>query len=162
MIQEYGYVVKTDEQFAWVHTERKSTCGQCAAQKGCGTNVFSKVLGNKHTELKAINTANAEIGDTVVLGLRESVLLKSAFIMYMLPLMLMFIFAFLTQVFFNAFGREVSQLWIGMFAVAGLSLGFAYARHFAKIHQTDANYHPVVLRKSTLAEQISITHTQEV
>ncbi len=162
MIQEYGYVVKTDEQFAWVHTERKSTCGQCAAQKGCGTSVFSKVLGNKHTELKAINTANAVVGETVVLGLRESVLLKSAFIMYMLPLISMFIFAFLTQIVANAFGYEVPQLWIGMIAVAGLLLGFAYARHFAKQHQADENYHPVVLRKSTLAEQFSIKHTQEV
>ena len=162
MIQEYGYVVKTDEQFAWVHTERKSTCGQCAAQKGCGTNVFSKVLGNKHTELKAINAANVVVGDTVVLGLRESVLLKSAFIMYMLPLILMFTFAFLAQIIANASGYELPQLWIGIFGVTGLSLGFAYARLFAKQHQADANYHPVVLRKSTLSEQFSINHTQEV
>jgi sigma-E factor negative regulatory protein RseC len=162
MIQEYGYVVKTDEQFAWVHTQRKSTCGQCAAQKGCGTNVFSKVLGNKHTELKAINAANAKVGDTVVLGLRESVLLKSAFIMYMLPLLMMFIFAVFTQFIFNAVGNEASQFWIGIFAVTGLLLGFVYARYFAKQHQTDSEYHPVVLRQSTLVEQFSINHTQEV
>ena len=162
MIEEQGQIVKTEGQFAWVRTQRKSTCGQCSAQKGCGTNVFSKVLGNKMVEFKAINKINATVGDNVVLGLHESVLLKSAALMYVLPLISMFSFALLAMFFGDILGISVSQAWISFAAVFGLLSGFLLVRQFARYHQEDEQYHPVVLRKASLVEQYSINHLQKI
>ena len=162
MIEEQGQVIRTEGQFAWVRTQRKSTCGQCAAQKGCGTNVFSKVLGNKLVEFKAINKTNAMAGDQVILGLHESVLLKSAVLMYVLPLVSMFVFALLSSFIGEALGVTVSQGWISIFAVFGLLAGFVWVRYFMRNHQTDEKYHPTILRRVTLAEQSSSYTLHEI
>ena len=162
MIQEQGFITRIDGNYAWVRTERKSTCGQCAAQKGCGTNVFSKVLGNKLVEFKAINEAGADVGDQVILGLHESVLLKSALLMYLLPLATMFLFALLAQFSDALTGKELSEIWISLIALAGLVCGFIYVRQFATHHQSDTRYQPVVLRRASLGEQFTLKHPQEV
>lgn len=162
MIEEQGQVIRTEGEFAWVHTQRKSTCGQCAAQKGCGTNVFSKVLGNKLVEFKALNKIDATAGDQVVLGLHESVLLKSAVLMYVLPLVMMFVFALLATVLGHSLELNLSQAWVSLFAVMGLLSGFLGARLFARAHQADERYQPVILRRASLSEQYSINHLQKV
>ena len=158
MIEEQGQIVRTEGEVAWVRTQRKSTCGQCAAQKGCGTNVFSKVLGNKLVEFQAINRIDAAVGDTVVLGLHESVLLKSAALMYVLPLLLMFISALLASYIADSLALDLSQAGVSLFAILGLLAGFAGARLFAHAHQTDERYQPVILRRTSLVEQYSIDH----
>jgi len=162
MIQEQGYVVKTDGQFAWVRTERKSACGHCSSQKGCGTSVFSKLLGNRLIEFRAINSINAETGEIVVLGLKESALLKSAFIMYLLPLIAILVFALAAHFIPGLLGSELSQGWVIFVALSGLGVSYLYQRHFAKQHQTDDEYQPVILRRATMAEQFLLNHTQEV
>lgn len=162
MIEEHGQIIRTEGQVAWVLTQRKSTCGQCAAQKGCGTNVFSKVLGNKMVEFKAINTTDASAGDEVVLGLRESVLLKSAILMYVLPLLSMFAFALLTIAVGHVLSVTISQAWISLFAVLGLLCGFLCVRQFARFHEMDERYHPTVLRRVTLSEQHSLHYLHKV
>ena len=158
MIEEKGRIVKTEGHTAWVLTQRKSTCGQCAAQKGCGTNVFSRVLGNKMVEFKAINKIEASVGDEVVLGLHESVLLKSAILMYVVPLASMFLFALIA----NSLNSSVSDGWVSLFAVLGLVAGFLYVRQFARTHETDERYHPVILRRTALAEQTSLLHLHKI
>ena len=162
MIEEQGQIVRTEGQFAWVRTQRKSTCGQCSAQKGCGTNVFSKVLGNKMVEFKAINKINASSGEHVVLGLHESVLLKSAAMMYILPLFSMFTFALLASLLGDTLENGVPQAWVIFFAVLGLLSGFLLVRRYASNHQTDEEFHPVVLRRVNLVEQYSVNHLQKI
>ena len=156
MIEEQGQIIRTEGEMAWVRTQRKSTCGQCSAQKGCGTSVFSKVLGNKLVEFKAINRIDAVVGDNVVLGLHESVLLKSAALMYVLPLLLMFICALLATYIADSLALDLSQAGVSLFAILGLFAGFACARLFARAHKTDERYHPVILRRTNFVEQYSI------
>jgi len=162
MIEEQAQIIRTEGEFAWVRTQRKSTCGQCAAQKGCGTNVFSKILGNKLVEFKAINKIDAAEGEQVILGLQESVLLKSAALMYVLPLVMMFVFALLATAVGQSMESDISQAWVSLFAVLGLLLGFLGARLFARAHQSDERFQPVILRRITLSEQYSINNLQKV
>ncbi len=153
MIEENAQVIRVDNQVAWVRTQRKSTCGQCQVQKGCGTQLFSKLFGNRMTELKVINTVQVEPGDEVIVGLHESALIKSALIMYLLPLMLMLIFSLMANLLVNQ-----SQLPVVFAGLFGLMCGFMLARRFARRHSMDSNYQPVILRRATLAEQtIGIT-----
>lgn len=162
MIQERGYIIRTDGPYAWVQTERKSTCGQCAVNKGCGSNVFSSVLGNKLVEFRAINSINATAGDTVILGLQESALLKSALLMYLFPLLTMLFFAVVADFVLPLLGVHALQVWIGMSALFGFILAYLFVRQFTRRHQKDEAYQPVILRRANLSEQFSIYQKQEV
>lgn len=153
MIEEKAQVIRVAGEFAWVHTQRESACGQCSAQKGCGTSVFSKLMGNKFVELKVMNPVNAEVGDSVILGLHESVLLKSAIVMYLMPLLTMFASALVAQSLLTDSGLQNLQFWIVSAALMGLVLGFVMARRFSKKRSNDERYQPVILRRAPFSEQ---------
>lgn len=93
MITEKATVVSVENNQTWIETQRKSVCGQCSANKGCGTSVLSKVVGNKLSKMKAINNINAQVGDEVIVGLHEASLLRGAFMTYLLPLLYLFLFS---------------------------------------------------------------------
>jgi positive regulator of sigma E activity len=75
---------------------------------------------------------------------------------------LMFGSALLATFFADKLELNLSQAWISLFAVLGLLAGFAYARLFARSHQADERYHPVILRRITFAEQYSVNHLHKV
>lgn len=152
MITQTAVVTESVGEIAHVQVMRESSCGQCSVQKGCGTNVFSKVLGNKFSRLAALNQIEAEKGDVVILGLRESVLLKSAFLMYMFPLVMMFSGAIAIIFLNNWFEIRLGQGWIILSSFAGLLLAFLYIRKLGHRNENDSQYQPVILRKATLSE----------
>lgn len=148
MITETAIVVSIENNQTWVETQRKSACGQCSANKGCGTSVLSKVIGNKLTKIKAINNIGAKVGDEVVIGLNEQSLLKGAFMTYMLPLLFMFLFAVIGQLFSENMQLQNNELLVVVFGVVGLLLGLRKVKSFSLTIAQDENYQPVILKKS--------------
>ena len=148
MITENATVVLIENNQTWIETQRKSACGQCSANKGCGTSVLSKVLGNKLSKMKAINKIDAQVGDEVVVGLNEGSLLKGAFIIYMLPLLFLFLFSFVGQLISQNLQIHNSEILIIVFAVLGFYLGMQRVKFFSKSVEKNENYQPVILRKS--------------
>lgn len=146
MIEETVLVVKTDDEFAWVDAQRQSACGQCSAQKGCGTGVLAGVFGKKMSNIKVINSAHAKAGDLVVIGLRESSLLKSAMISYLLPLILILAGALVVRMFFNI----QNEIGIIFGALCGFIVSIFYLRNHAERIKSNPAYQPVVLRKAGL------------
>ena len=55
MIEEQGQIVDVQGEFAWIESERTSTCGSCAVRKGCGTSAIAKVLGQRRVRLRVLN-----------------------------------------------------------------------------------------------------------
>ena len=148
MITENATVVLIENNQTWIETQRKSACGQCSANKGCGTSVLSKVLGNKLSKMKAINKIDAQVGDQVVVGLNESSLLKGAFIIYMLPLLFLFIFALAGQLISQNLQVYNSEVIIIIFAILGFYLGMRRVKFFSKSIEKNENYQPVIIKKS--------------
>lgn len=140
MIEESATVVALEDNFAWVESERRSSCGSCAANKGCGTATLQKVMGKKRTQLKAINRAQAQIGDRVVIGLQEQALLKGSLYAYILPLLLLFVTAF---AFEQLFANEAITIFAGL---GGLLLGFVILRFLMGNLAEDERFQTVVLR----------------
>ena len=149
MITENAIVVAIENNETWIETQRKSACGQCSANKGCGTSVLSKVIGNKLSKMKAINKIDALVGDEVVVGLNEKNLLKGAFMMYMLPLLFLFLFSFLGQFIAESLQFNNSELLVIIFAGLGFYLGMKRVKFFSASVNKDENYQPVILKKST-------------
>lgn len=152
MIKQTAIVTRAEQGMAYVKVVRESTCGQCNIQKGCGTNVFSKVLGNKFTEIKALNPINAETDDVVILGMRESVLINSALIMYLFPLLMMFISAVAVIALNDWLNLELGQVWVIMASFAGLITALLIIKKLSDKHAGDKRFQPVILGKATLSE----------
>lgn len=148
MITETATVIEIKNNETWVETQRQSTCGQCSASKGCGTSVLSKVIGNKFSRMKAINNINAKVGDEVSVGLNENVLLKGAFMAYLLPLMFLFAFSLIGQLISNKLNLGNNEVVIILFAALGFYLGLKKLNHFSKSIKNDEDFQPVILQKT--------------
>jgi len=148
MITENATVVSIENNQTWIETQRKSACGQCSANKGCGTSVLAKVVGNKLSKMKAINKINAQVGDEVIVGLNEKSLLKGAFMTYMSPLLYLFLFSFVGQFIADTLVVAESELLVIIFALSGFYLGMRKLKNFSAAISEDENYQPVILKKS--------------
>jgi len=154
MIEETGQVVDVQGDFAWIESERASTCGTCSTRKGCGTAVLAKVLGQRRIHLRVLNRINARIGDAVVIGISESGLVRGSLAVYAAPLSGLFAGAiagdFLGHHFFP--GSPDPMAIIG--GLAGLVAGLFWLRRFSRKTERNSSYQPVILRKQRMVQDV--------
>lgn len=147
MIEERAVILSLDnalgDSTATLEIERKTACGLCGQTRGCGNSIWGKLFAHQSTAFKAQNRINAKVGDSVVVGINERALLKSAVLLYMLPLATMLIGAILAK---QLVTTEVSAM---LGAAAGLVLGLLWV----KGHTVSSSYfklqQPVILRLAT-------------
>jgi len=146
MIEEQVQVVEIAGNQIVLQGATQSACGSCSANKGCGTSVLSKVVGRKFTRFQVDNNINAEIGDTVVVGIPEDALLKGSLVMYVVPIMGMLLLALLADHYLLA-TASYRDLIISANGILGLLIGFLGARWFFRCQSNVQTFTPVVLRK---------------
>ncbi|MCG8426642.1 MAG: SoxR reducing system RseC family protein [Chromatiales bacterium] len=149
MIEEPAVVIDNDGDFSRVETQRKTTCGGCAANNTCGTSVLAKVFGQKRTVLIVQNTIGAQPGEQVILGLPDASLPKASFLLYILPLLSMLLFAlageWLAQVNHLSTIAEPAAILCGLLGLlAGLKGVSIYTQRF----DNDHNYQAIILRRA--------------
>ncbi len=152
MIEEQAVVVATEGKFAWVETQRKTACGNCAANKGCGTATLSKVLGSRQNQVRVLNPLNAEVGESVTLALREQAMVKGAAILYLTPLLLMIAFAIAVQLWLSPSGEGP----VVLAGLAGLASGLWLVRLFSRSIADDERYQAVISKRIPVDR--SLTH----
>ena len=146
MIEERAVILSLESEAsaadstATLEIERKIACGLCGQTRGCGNSIWGKLFAHQSTAFKAQNLINAKVGDSVIVGINESALLKSALLLYILPLASMLIGAILaTQI-------HDTNSYAMLGALLGLVLGFVWV----KGHTMSSNYfklqQPVILR----------------
>jgi len=140
MIEEHGRVVATDPGLAWVETIRQSACDSCSAKSGCGHSALAK-LGQSAVHMQALCDISVSVGDQVVVGVPEEIMVKSSFLAYLMPLLSMMVFGLLA----DAAGAQ--DLMTALAGLAGLGAGFALLRWHFHQNQHDDRYQPVVLRR---------------
>ncbi len=144
MPTETGRIVAIDADSLWVETIRKSTCGTCAAQKGCGHGLLNRIRDGQRGLVRvlpgAYTLADCRIDDEVTISLPDEVILRGSLIVYMLPLLSMLA------------GAVAGSHWLSWSpdlaaiagAVAGFALGVAAVRWHAWRHREDASLQPVL------------------
>lgn len=105
MATEEGIVTKVDDGTAWVKTKKSSACESCSSRDSC--NVMG---GGDEMEVEAINTASAHVGDLVVLSFETASLLKATFLLYVFPILCMFVGALVGQEAASSFQVNPSVL----------------------------------------------------
>ena len=146
MIEDQAQVIDMIGDQLVLQAQTKSSCGSCAASKGCGTSVLAKVVGRKFTRFHADNSVDAEVGDTVIVGISEEALLRGSLMMYIIPIMGMLIFALVSDQFVDLLA-ENRDLQITGAGIAGLVSGSLLSRWYFQRSDNVRRFRPVVLRK---------------
>lgn len=145
MIEEYAIVTKSAGTTATLEIERRTACGLCGQKRGCGNATWGKMLGHDSHDFTAENQINAQVGDSVVVGVDEQAVLNSAFFLYVVPLVGLLIGTLLADYLFK------NQFYVILGAVLGLVLGFLWVKGHLIGHDKSGvacskKYQAVILR----------------
>ena len=144
MLEEEGRVVRLEEGYAIIHTERGSSCDGCSAKSSCHSMSDS---GGKLMEMKAINSAGAKVGDRVKVAIDSIVFLKSSFLVYVLPLIVMITGGVIGDSYArNNMPGSDADLVAGAVGISCLVLSFLLIRLWSKSLEKKKEYQPQVIR----------------
>lgn len=147
MIEESGRVIELEGEYAWIEGERSTSCGGCAARKGCGTGALAQLTGRRTVRLRVLNRIDAAVGDRVVIGISEAGLVRGSLAVYAMPLATLFAGALLGHFLAGHWWPELREAAAIAGAVAGLLAGLVWLRRFSCRSGNQQAYQPVVLRR---------------
>lgn len=143
MIYETGRVLERRGNTALVLCQSAQACPRCASGKGCGGALWGRLLGNRLHRVSAHTTVpGVAAGDSVLIGLDESALVKAAACLYGLPLLVMLTASILAHIV-----APDSELSTVLWAAVGLCAGILLARAVSRRAGHHAGYRPVVIRR---------------
>jgi sigma-E factor negative regulatory protein RseC len=158
MIEQQAVILSIDDQkdnpqvsIATLEIERKTACGLCGKTRGCGNAIWGKLFAHQSSAFKAQNIINARVGQSVVVGINEKALLKSALLLYLLPLATMLIAAIVAMQVNNT---DISAM-VG--ALIGLLLGLVWVKGYTTSNQYFLFQQPVILRLANLEAEIKFS-----
>jgi sigma-E factor negative regulatory protein RseC len=147
MLIETGRVVavEANEEALWVETIRQSTCGSCAANKGCGHGLLNRISDGRTGYIRVLSGAVAAgqcaIDDQVRISIPERIILRGSMLVYMLPLVCMLASAVGADILWPAAGQFVTVAG----AMLGMTTGFALVRWHAWRPRQDSALQPTVI-----------------
>ena len=120
MLEETATIVRVEGDSAWIVTRPRSACSHCASATSCETGMLSKVFARHTTVLKIENTLSAGVGDRVVVGVPNAVLVRASGIAYLMPLFGLIAVVMLAELlgFAGALGESGKAL-LGLGGLAG-------------------------------------------
>ena len=116
MIEEQAVVIKASKDRVTLEVVRSQPCGLCGQVRGCGNSIWGKIFSHQSGHIETRNNLNAKLGDTVILGIDETLMLKSSLMLYGVPLLAMF----LGMIIAHGFAKELVELYTLIGAVTGL------------------------------------------
>ncbi len=126
MIDQKATVIRSDESTIWLQAERQSTCDKCQVKKGCGTGLLSEHVGRRFSTIAVPKKHSVQPGQQMNVSIPEEALLHGAYMMYLLPILFMFIGAGISRF---TFANELLEI-IGGFS--GLMFGFYWVKNRLK------------------------------
>ena len=142
MIEETATVMRVEAGTAWVATKSRSACGHCGSGSDCGTAMVAKLFGEKENLLRLDNSLDARVGEQVVIGVSDALLLKASALAYLLPLLALIAAVALGQ--WSGMGEDLSSL----LGFIGLGLGLWTTNYITGGAQGRKAYCPVMLRRA--------------
>lgn len=122
MLETRAVVVRADDGSTLVEANQADGCAQCDG-KGCGSSKLTQLFCNTPRQFKVENRINASVGDEVVVAVADGAVLRGISLVYLLPLLLMFIGATLA-----GGGVDGRDGYAAAGALTGLAAGFVLAK----------------------------------
>jgi len=123
-MQQFAVVTHSDGEIAVVTAQRASSCGSCAGKSACST------LGSwkeRSMELHVVNRIGAEVGDEVVVEVPDHFILKSAFCLYGLPMLIFFAVGSAAYLLSPFLGLADRDLWAALAGITSVVLYYIAA-----------------------------------
>ncbi|MEX5412318.1 SoxR-reducing system protein RseC [Atlantibacter hermannii] len=139
MMKEWATVISWQNGEAVISCDVKSSCSSCASRAGCGSRILNKLGPQTSHSITVPCDQPLVAGQKVELGIAESSLLGSALVVYMSPLMGLFIIAGLFQMLF---GTDLAAM---AGAILGGVGGFLLAKGLAPVLSRRESWQPVIL-----------------
>jgi sigma-E factor negative regulatory protein RseC len=141
VIEEQGRVVAIEPGAVWVETMRKSTCSSCSANAGCGQGLMDRLnIDSRRGYVRALCDLHLQVGDGVVIGVREDLLVRSSLLVYVLPLLGLFAAAMLAEHF------ALRESLIVLAGLCGFASAWLLVRWRSMRTADDPALQPIVLR----------------
>jgi len=144
MLEESALVVKIEHGQVWVVGTQSNACAGCTQKTACSSTALANVLKKKPVPVDA--DIVLQIGDTVIVALDESVLLRAAFLMYLLPVCALFIGAGVANSLVSD-NTAYGDLWIAGSALISLALALLLLQRIQKLSLLNYYPRPVVVKK---------------
>lgn len=142
MLESRAVIVEcTEEGHAVVEPVQGDSCALCGSGKGCGSSKLSQLFCVRPRRFRVRNTIKAHIGEEVLVSVEDGILVRSAAILYGLPMLFLFCGALLGSYWINSAADADAGAAVG--AGIGLLAGFLAARYVASAFCIDE---PVIAR----------------
>ncbi|MBW1615978.1 MAG: SoxR reducing system RseC family protein [Deltaproteobacteria bacterium] len=140
MATEQGLVIDTNADIATVKTSRTESCKACAQRESCDAGG-----GKNEMKVKVKNGLGAKIGDTVIISIKTTSLLKAAFLLYIFPVICMILGAVIGKQLaaFFTFDESLASVLSG---VLFFCASFFLIRVKGEKMAFKEEYKPVILR----------------
>ena len=143
MAIEEGIVFKIETPgMAWIRTTRSSACESCSSRDACQGSDSGKEM---EMEVEALNTADARVGDRIVLNIKTASLLKATFLLYVFPILAMLAGALIGQSVAEARGSDPSSM-AALFAFGFFGLSFVCIRITGRHLAKNQDYKPEIIK----------------
>ncbi|MCQ2456091.1 MAG: SoxR reducing system RseC family protein [Clostridia bacterium] len=126
-------VISVEGEFATVRAERSSMCDGCEKQ-GCDGSCSAGMLAGagKSVTAKAVNTAGAEVGDTVEIETSDAKVLSYAALVFIMPIVVCALFFAAAEALFSDRRISVAAAVLG-FILTFAVIGIVEKRHAKKL-----------------------------
>ncbi|MBF0626891.1 MAG: SoxR reducing system RseC family protein [Magnetococcales bacterium] len=123
MIREEGIVVALEGDFAVVSGQRQKMCGTCHNANTC--TVLSGGLGQRSIKVRARNACHAQVGERVFIEISERSFLRASFLVYILPLVVLFAMVSWARYLIQTMGWNVDiEAYSALVGLISLALTF--------------------------------------
>lgn len=143
MLEQIATVVETRGDQLWVETESRSSCSHCSSAS-CTTSVVAKLFGIKRNRLQLENTLGATIGQQIVIGIPDDLLIRASLWAYLLPILMMILFTLAGNLTGASDGLQ------SLMALMGLAIGFVLLHRVTRSASSEQRFKPQFLRLAEL------------
>ncbi|MDQ7010194.1 MAG: SoxR reducing system RseC family protein [Mariprofundaceae bacterium] len=145
-------VVSVHGDQAVVRGRRASACDSCAGKASCGT------LGSwveRFAEMRVINTVAASVGDTVVVEVPDGLLLRVAFTLYGLPMLVFLITGLMMRSLALALGWNAPEALAAAGGLLGVATAYAWIYFHHRPQALDARIVRIRARAVVIPVQVA-------
>jgi sigma-E factor negative regulatory protein RseC len=109
-MKEIFEVINVENETMTLKVNRSDTCHSCSAKSGCGTGILASYF-DKYSLFKRPSTDSVRAGDFITLEIPSRELFFRAFVLYILPLIMLFFGGYLGMYLFPL--NEIWQIVFG-------------------------------------------------
>ncbi|MBV7314232.1 SoxR reducing system RseC family protein [Shewanella sp. NIFS-20-20] len=143
MMEQLAKVIDCrDPHWPLIEVTMTSACNHCDSGESCGTQAVSKAFSPKVQRFFVHSERACQLGDVLKIGVAESVILKAAALVYLLPLLGLFVGALVGQ-WLTGVTSVSGQGMVMAIAAVGALIAWRVAKRWAV--RLEANAQPQVM-----------------